>query len=106
MHQVNQLVRQQGLHAAAQLGHDSLLAGHRGPEVKRIFSRTDPECLRCLHLLQHFRAPAQGLGGDTALVQAGAAHRPGLDQCNRFPASCGQQGGLVTARACTNYYNI
>ena len=88
---------QKRLHAAPQLLHHGLLPGKNGRQVKADVLRMDAEDRGFLGLVVDFASVQQGLGGDTAPVEAGAAHVPALHQC-RLQAQLGRmQRGLVAA---------
>ncbi len=64
---------QQGAHAAGELGHDGVLAGHDGAEVHFIALASDAEHVRLFHRPGNRRRLQERLGGDAAPVEARAS---------------------------------
>ena len=94
------------LHAFAQLLDDSFLAFKHGCVVKGHLAGLYAPNLGLAHQVDDLGIAAQGLGGDTATVQASTTHLVALDDGDGQAVCSSIGSGLITARTGTYYNNV
>ena len=102
----DQLMSEKSLDSATELLHDSILSCSDCLEVETVCQTCDSESLSLTKTVQHLGILAERLGRNAAFVQTCASDVTGLNQHNLDSPLGSQQGGLITARACTYNYDL